>query len=399
MGRLANAWRILTQRDLASDQIGWQYRNRYAMGTGTINVTQETALRHSGWWACLRLRANLLSTLPADSFRDVGGRQVEVAKPDLLVEPYPGVDWTEHMYGSQIDLDRYGNSVGIIRARTALGLPAAIELAPMSMVSAQMRGYKIVEWRVGGETYPIGDIWHEKQYTIGGWPLGLSPLAYAAWSVGGFLSAQQFGLDWFGAGAQPAGTLRNTRQQIVKGLASEAKADFKAATANRDIFVTGMDWEWTPSAMDAASSGFLDDLRWGVQDVCRFLDVPGDMIDAPQSGSSVTYANITQRNTQLLVTSLGPAIVRRERAWSKALPKPRFVKLNTDAFLRLDPETRERVLLARVFGRTLAPSEARALDNLPPFTPDQLAEFATLFPVKVLEPRPPQAASQWEVPA
>jgi HK97 family phage portal protein len=401
MGRVQQAWRALTNRDLASDQIGWQLRGSRG-GTGTASVTQETALRHSAWWACLRLRADLISTTPVDSFRERDGRQIEVTKPPLLVTPAPGVDITEHMYSSQFDLDRYGNSVGIITGRNSFGLPATIELAPMSEVSARMNGHRLVEWRICNEKYLPEEIWHEKQFTVGGMPLGLSPLAYAAWTIGGYLSAQQFALDWFTNGAQPSGVLRNTEQTVVKDIATVAKASFKAATENRDIFVTGKDWEWTPAATDAASTGFLEQQSAGILDVCRYLGVPGDMIDASNSTGNITYANVTQRNVQLLVINLGPAYVRRERKWSMALPAPRFVKFNTDALLRMDPETRQRTILARVAGKTLAPSEARALDNVDPFTDEQLAEIAFFAQMaRPVTPTTQQAAqvAPWEVPA
>lgn len=402
MGRIRQAWSALTNRDLASDQIGWQVRGGSRVGSSGVAVTQETALRNSAWWACLRIRADLISTTPLDTYRERDGRQVEIPKPPVFVTPAPGVDITEHLYSSQFDLDRYGNSVGVIRETNSFGLPQVIELAPMSQVSARMSGTKIVEWRIGNETYQPDQIWHEKQYTVGGLPLGLSPLAYAAWTISGYLNAQQFANDWFINGAQPSGVLRNTETNIVRALAKEAKADFKAATEGRDIFVTGKDWEWTPATTDAASSGFLEQQAAGLLDVCRYLGVPGDMIDAPPIGSSVTYASVTQRNLQLLVINLGPAYVRRERKWSTALPgDKRFMKFNTDALLRMDPESKSRVILAQVAGRTLVPSEARALDNRDPYTDDQLAELAYFAQLaKPVTPTTQQAsAPQWEVPA
>lgn len=396
MGRLRAAWAALTNRDLASDEIGWQTRRDRMRGA--VAVTQETALRHSAWWACLRLRADLESSLPVDAFRRRDGLDIEVVKPQLLEEPTPGVDWTEHCYSSRVDLDRYGNSVGIVTSRNAFGLPATIELAPMSEVSAILNGYRLKEWRICGQKYTPDDVWHEKQFTVAGLPLGLSPLAYAAWTVGGYLSAQQFALDWFGSGAAPAGVLRNTERTIVKGIAAEAKTQFKAAVQDRDIFVTGKDWEWTPGATDAASTGFLESQKAGILDVCRYLGVPGDMIDAETATGSITYANVTQRNVQLLVLNMGPAIRRRERAYSRALPRPRFVKLNPDALLRMDPLTREQAILTRLNGKTLAPSEARGLNNLPPFTDEQLAELA--FFAQLGRPQTPTTQQQaWEVPA
>jgi HK97 family phage portal protein len=236
---------------------------------------------------------------------------------------------------------------------------------------------------------------------VGGLPLGLSPLAYAAWTISGYLNAQQFADDWFLNGAQPSGVLRNTEETIVREIAQAAKSDFKAAVEGRDIFVTGKDWEWTPATADAASSGFLEQQQAGLLDVCRYLGVPGDMIDAPPQGSSVTYASVTQRNLQLLVINLGPAYARREEKWSTALPgDARFMKFNTDALLRMDPETRTRSMLARVAGKTLVPSEARALDNLDPYTDAQLAELAYFAALGKPLPTTTQQASQpWEVPA
>lgn len=387
------------RRDLSAAQLILQ--DRYGTGSaGGVTVTQDTALRHSGVWAALRLRANLVSSLPVDVFRRVGGVQVETPKPPLLVEPGgPDWLWPEWMWATQFDLDRYGNTFGIVVERDGLGMPRRVELVPAGMVTVRGNGPTITKYRVGPEEYDPPEVWHERQYRVAGSPIGLCPVAYAAWSIGGYLSAQKFTLDFFGSGAMPAGVLRNTQVQVPgQDQITEAKAKFKAATANRDIFVTGRDWEWTASAAPEAANAFIEAQQWGTVEVARYFDVPADLIDAAVSGQSVTYANITQRNVQLLVMSLGPAIGRREAALTRALPQPRYVKLNSDALLRMDPQTRDQVLIAKVAGRLLAPSEARELDNRQPFTPEQEAEFARLFPAKY--PAPSKQLDQpWEVPA
>ncbi len=358
--------------------------------TGSVSVTADSALRHSAVWACLRLRADLVSTLPVDVFRRVGGIQVEVPASPFITAP-DGTSRMAWMYASQFDLDRYGNCFGLITARDGQGLPARVELVEAGTVSVIGQGARITRYRIGGAEYDPGEVWHERQYTVAGVPLGLSPIAYAAWSVGGYLSAQQFALDWFGSGAANAGHLRNTvKQTLTQDEAAVAKAAYKRATANRDLFVTGKDWEMTLSQVPASGVMFLDQMRFGVADVARFLSVPGDMIDAETSTGSITYANVTQRNMQFLILNLGPAILRREEALSAALPRPRYVKLNTDALLRMDPQARSQVILAKVAGRVLAPSEARELDNLPPFTVEQLAEFDALFGAANRAPQAPQ---------
>lgn len=85
--------------------------------------------------------------------------------------------------------------------------------------------------------------------------------------------------------------------------------------------------------------------------------------------------------------NIGPAIARREAAFStRLLPQPRYAKLNAGALLRMDLAGRYEAYGAGINSRFLAPSEARSLEDLPPFTPDQLAEFALLFPNKATAP-------------
>jgi hypothetical protein len=90
------------------------------------------------------------------------------------------------------------------------------------------------------------------------------------------------------------------------------------------------------------------------------------MIDAEGSSSSITYANVTQRNVQLLVMNLGPAIARREAALSTLLAAPRFVKFNTDAILRMDPSAVTANLVAQTGAGLRTINESRAILNLPP---------------------------------
>ncbi|WP_405549698.1 phage portal protein [Streptomyces microflavus] len=354
--------------------------SRPVQRAGGVSVTPDTALRNSAVWACLRLRANLISTMPVDLYRRVGGIQVEVPKPPVLVNPGgERVDIVEWLYSSQFDLDRSGNTVGIITATDGLGFPARIELVPIAEVTVRVRKGELYKYRIGAQDFDPKNIWHEKQYTMSGLHVGLSPVAFAAWSIGEYLSIQQFALDWFSNGAVPSAHLKNTAKTIDPDAADETKRRFKAATANQDLFVTGQDWEYKLIQAEAAGQDWIEGKRYGISDVARFFDVPGDMIDAAASGSSVTYASITQRNLQLLIMHLGPAIIRRENALSRLTSRPRFVKLNSDALLRMDPLARAQMLAGQITSRQLAPSEARELEDRAPFTESQLAEFDRLF--------------------
>ena len=361
---------------------------RSAQKQGAVTVTNDSAMRHSAVWACLRLRADLISTMPMDVYRRVNGMQVEMPKPPVLVNPGgERVDMCEWLYSSQVDLDRAGNTIGLITEVNALGLPARIDLQILGECSVQSKN-GVVTYRIGGKSYDPSKVWHERQYTVAGLEVGLSPVAYAAWSIGEYLSIQDFALAWFGGGAVPKARMKTIAKTINNDEAEKVKSRYRATTQNGDLFVYGSDWEY--DFMQAQNQGmeWIEGKRYGITDIARFFGAPGDLIEAAVSTGTITYANISQRNLQFLIMNLQPAIYRRELRLSKLLPQPRYVKLNTDALLRMDPQTRAQVILTRINSRTLAPSEARELDNLPPFTEEQKAEFDRFWPPKASQPIP-----------
>lgn len=345
-----------------------------------FQVTADSAMRHSGVWACLRLRADLISTMPVDVYRRRQGVQLEVAKPPVLVTPDGGPGGIqEWLYATQVDLDRAGNAFGLVTARDGYGLPARIELLALSDVTVRATGSTITEVRVAGEQIDLADLWHEKQFPVAGLPLGLSPVAHAAMAIEESMSAQQFALDWFGGSAVPLAELKNTAKTINKQQAQIAKDAFRAAMADGDLFVHGSDWEYKPIQSVASATAFLEARSASLLDIARFFGCPGDTIDAAVATGSITYATITQRNLQLLIHNIGPAVTRRETALSRLTPGSRYVKLNRNVLLAMDPEARARTIQTRIASRTLTPNQARALEDEPPLTEADYAEFDRLF--------------------
>lgn len=343
-------------------------------------VSTQDAMHHSVVWACLRLRADLISTSPVDVYRDVGGRAVDVPKPPVLVTPGGSkVDITEWLYSSQVDLDRFGNTFGLITARDGLGFPARIELLPAEGVTVLTKNGEVTGYRYLGQSFTPEQIWHEKQFTVAGLPVGLSPLAHAALSLATGISAHEFVANWFNGSGVPAAHLKNTTQTLNPEESAAVKDRYNSSVTDGDVFVTGADWEFKMMGATASDSGFLEAIHASSSDLCRFLGVPGDMVDVDEKTGSITYASITQRNLQLLIMNLGPAVTRRERALSRLLPQPRYAKLNTDAVvLRMDPAARAELNKTLIESKQRTPSEVREKDDLPPFTPEQVAEIQAL---------------------
>ena len=94
-------------------------------------------MKNSAVWASIRIRADLISTLPWRVYTNLSLPNAKVpykldASPTPLMS---GIEFMEFLYSSQVELDRTGNAVGIIekwdeRTKT----PADISLVPSSSV-------------------------------------------------------------------------------------------------------------------------------------------------------------------------------------------------------------------------------------------------------------------------
>jgi len=355
---------------------------------GVVPVTSDTAKQHSGVWACLRLRSDLVSTMPLYNTRQVamdsGSIRVTIPSPPILTMPGgENCDITEWLAATQWDLDEVGNTFGIITQVNGYGLPQRIELQDRNSVRVVVKGGHLAGYRINGKWYDPAQVWHEKQFPQSGHPVGLSPLAHSAMAISEYLSAQQFTLQWFTDGGIPAAMLKNTAKTLKPEEAGQVKRTFKQSVANRDIFVTGADWEYSMIQADLSNVQFLESRRVSILDSARYFGVPADLIDAESTNKgAIKYQNITQKNLELLLINLQPALVRRERALGRALPSAQTPYFDADALLRMDPAVLAGVLQARINSHTLAPSEARATYyNLPPLTASQEDEFASLSPL------------------
>lgn len=362
--------------------------------SSSTSVTTSDALRQSVVWGACRLRSDLVSLMPVDVFRKVGGLSVEVGPPPVLVEPSSYGDGQPMSVGewigaSQMDIDGTGNAIGVIASVDAFGLPAKVDLVPWDRVRIRVKDYQVHTYWIDGTKYEPREIWHERGYRLGGMPIGLSPLAYAALNIAGAQAAQRFALDWFVNGSVPAAILKNAEKSLDSAEAERTRRRFKATMATGEVFVTGKDWTYEAVAAKAAESSFIEQMEYSDVALCRFYGVPADLVDVAVQSSTVNYANISQRNLQVLTMNLGGAVNRRDTALSRMTPRPRFVRLNRSAILAMDPVTRAELFKTQIESRQRTPDEARAKDDVLPLTEADYAQFERLWPTS----RPAQQQS------
>ncbi|MBI4900930.1 MAG: phage portal protein [Actinobacteria bacterium] len=346
--------------------------------------TSEESMRHSAVWSCLNLRSSLISTLPAVQYRMSAGLKVPMPSAQLLTAPGslhvggPLARFDEWISATQTDLDRYGNAFGYkVAIDGGWGVPTRIDLLPAENVTVRVRD-GVVTYAYGGKTYNQWEIWHERQFVVPGSPVGMSPMSAAAYSVSQYTTAQAFAAQWFSSGGIPSAKLQ-TGKTITPAEALQVKNRIKAMLSAGDVLVLGKDQDYEMITVPANQAAFIEAMDFSVLDVARIYNTPGDMIDIPIKGSRITYANVTQKNLDYLTIRLAPSIFRRERAISAALPMPHLMEFQSDALLRLDPQTLTMIRGQQVDKRALTPDEWREMDNRKPLTADQISQFSVLF--------------------
>lgn len=369
--------RVATRRkgevraDRPTDSLAELYRRREPPLLTGEPVDETTANRHGAVFACRDLIARLVSTLPLHEFDRVGGTQRQLPTPPVLMSPDGELDVSAWLYQVIDSLLAQGNAWGLIQRYDARGWPAQIATVEQSAVSYQRKGRRgPIEYKLDGEPigkWPAGDLWHMPAYVVAGCPIGFSPISFASLMIGTGLGVQRFAAQWFRDGMVPAGLLTNEEEvpKEVRNLVKEMWRD--ALMGNREPVVLGDGWEYKQISVAPEESQFLDTIQANDVQVARFFGVNVEDIGGVRpGGSSVLYQNQEHSNIHLLVRSVQPWIVRLERALTALRPRPRYVKFNADAMLRVDAATKAKVMDVNVRNGTLMPDEARELDERPP---------------------------------
>lgn len=324
----------------------------------------EQALRLSTVWACVRLLADTVSTFPVDVYRQ--GSKDPLPTPPLLESPAAGTTLPEWIYQCMVSLLLRGNAYGVITARSGPTLrPAQVELIDPDLVDVPVAPDGAVQYRVHGKVRDPADIWHVRAYLFPGHPTGLSPITYAAWSIGLGLAATRYAGQFFEQSATPTGVL-TMEGRLSQDAADRLKATWEAAhRGRRDTAVLEDGVEFKPIQATPEDSALVELSKWTVAEVARVFGVPPEMV-AGEAGNSLTYGNVEGRAQDFLRYSVSPWLVRLEDAIGRLLPRGQYVKFNVDSLLR--PTTTERYAVYKTAIETgiMTINEIRALEDLPP---------------------------------
>ncbi|GAA2855341.1 hypothetical protein GCM10010472_10780 [Pseudonocardia halophobica] len=356
------------------------------------------AMSLPGAWRASLLISDLLGSLPWQVLRDRAGVQERLPTPPLLLQPSPPDTAVTTFSSVVLDLVWRGNAIGLIASRGRDGYPTSVALVPAESVQVRRAGRGEIGftegeviYQIGQDLYPADEVIHVKGPSRPGALRGMSVLeAHLSKSLrlADQLDEQARSVD---TAAVPSGVLKSTDPAFDESDARAVAAGWKANQRTRGLQIINSSMEYTPVAWNPTEAQLLEARKYSLHQIALIFGLSPSWLGV-SSGDSMTYSNLESEATNLVRFSLIGHISRLEQAFSTALPRGTWAKLNLDGLLRSDTMTRYQAHEIGIRAGFLLPSEARGLEDLPPV--DGIDEKALQSAEDDEDPTPEDAA-QW----
>lgn len=356
--------------------IGWPlpWTNLDAGGYADVDValgSMESSLQAIAVRVAVDLIASLTSELPVDVFGRAlpGRRRKQLPTPSYLEDPAgDGNGREDWLYQGIESWLLRGNLYGDILDKARAGHPTQVDLQHPDQVHAQLVGGK-PKWTINGREVPDGAMLHRRVNPIPGVLLGLSPISTHAADIGLSITLTRFGKQYFSDGAHPGAVLINEQKEINDPkVAQQIKDRFMASVrGRREPAVMGKGWKYQPITINPEESQFLESRGFSAAECARIFG-PGipEVLGYSQSGSSLTYANVSDRSVHLLVYALGKWLRRADRLLTLMLPDGQEARLNRDALLETTTLARYQAHASALQNQWKVPNEVREKEDLEP---------------------------------
>jgi len=295
----------------------------------------ENSLQSIAFRSGVDLMASLVSELPFSVYSGEGIERKKRTTPGYLLDPAGdghGVeDWAYMLTQSWF---LRGNAFGNILDQGPTGMLRQVDLYHPDRVSVRLEDGEPV-WTVQGQRVDSDRMFHRRAFPVAGCLLGLSPVAMHADSLGLSIAATRFGKQWFVDGGHPGGILSNSEADMSDSkVIQTAKDRFMAALfGTREPVVLGRGWSYDQIQVAPEESQFLETQGFSEAQAARIMGAGVAEVLGYDTGTTMTYSNMVDRDISLLKYAADRWLRRMERIYSAFLPRPQYVKFERDAFL------------------------------------------------------------------
>lgn len=395
---LRSGWSSLGRNLTATSPrlVGWFSGGPTSSGE-TVGV--NTSLRIETVWACIKLIAGTIATLPLELYgRDAKGRgSVDTTHPlYTIMHDLPNMDMTAVVFWETMVacLLLYGNAYAKITRNVVLQVVAITPIHP-DRITRIRRDDGSVYFKVTTQgrvdDVPEGEIMYIKGFSLDG-EQGISVIAQARESLGTAIAAEKAAGSLFKNGMRSSvalfsnSVMDDTRR---KRYEEEFLPKFTGAlNAGRVPLLEG-GWEVKPIALTPEDAQLLATRSYSVEQICRWFGVQPVMIGHMEK-TTAWGTGLEQMNLWFLTYTLRPILKTIEQEIRRSLLSPvekikYYAEFNVDGLLRADSAARAALMkvLADVGVRTR--NELRHTDNMPPLPGgDILTVVAGTIPLELV---------------
>ncbi|MBT0906964.1 phage portal protein [Streptococcus parasanguinis] len=373
----------------ANSYEGSDFSYLFGRTTSGKNVNEMTALQTTAVYACVRILAEAIASLPIHVYRhtDEGKEQDVNHQLYYLLHDEPNPDMTSFVFRETLmsHLLIWGNAYAqIIRDGRGQVLALYPLLPDRVSVKRDDKGELYYVYQRSEEDNPNfknkgniilknSEVLHVPGLGFDGL-IGYSPIAMAKNAVGMTLATEEYGASFFANGANPGGVLehpgilkdpskvRESWNQVYQGTNNSHKVA---------VLEEGMSYKTIGIPPNEAQ--FLETRKFQINEIARLYRIPPHMVGDLEKSS---FSNIEQQSLEFVKYTLDPWVVRFEQAFQKALLLPDekknyFIKFNVDGLLRGDYQSRMNGYAIGRQNGWLSTNDIRRLEDMNPLSKEE----------------------------
>lgn len=345
------------------------------------SVTAQSAVQLTTVYACVRVIAETIASLPFSVYEQTEGGSVKAKDHPLqrLLHDEPNPEMTSFAWRETMltHLLLWGNSYSQIIRTGRNGIVGLYPLLPDHMtVDRNSKGVLTYTYVTSdGKTVLLDpdDVLHIPGLGFDG-VVGYSPIALEKNAVGLGIAAEEYGSKFFQNGARPSGVLTHPNTvKDPKRLRESWNAAYGGSGNSGKVAVLEEAMTFTPISLPNNEAQFLETRKFQVEEICRIFRVPPHLVGDLEHA---TFSNIEHQGISFAVHTIRPWLVRIEQSINRALfsdtEKGRFfAQFNIDGLMRGDYKSRmEGYAIARQNG-WMSANDIRELENLNPLPEEE----------------------------
>jgi len=346
------------------------------MSASGQRVSVESAMRLSTFAACVRLKSQIVSTLPLKLYRRTDkGREPAPEHPMYRVlckSPNAEMTPSRFMLMVNASLDLRGNSY---TEKLRIG-PRVVGLQPLlpqfvtpKRLDSGRISYEYQEPGHAKRTISSRDMMHIRGFGIDG-ESGLDPVALGRDVLGAAAAADESAAKVFAQGLSASGFL-SAEQKLTPTQREELRASlakFSGSTNAGKLMVLEAGVKYAGVTMEPERAQLLESRSYGVEEICRMMGVPPFMIGHMDKQSSWA-SSVEGMNLVFLVNTLRAILVNIEQEISRCLldnSDEYYAEFSVEGLLRADTAARAALYSIALQNGWMSRNEVRRLENLPP---------------------------------